>query len=134
MAKHTVYMEGGSIINAFTGCAIERPTVLVSKNGDIIHAWGNFESVDAKFRKYVAAYSQTGLAKELDGLMLVELSEFGITSEMACYVIRRMSEYTATDFAARFCEAVLGPDPIGWLKEEKKKFPIDLTERNRKER
>ncbi len=131
--KHTVYMEGGSIINAFTGNIIERPAVLVSKD-DTIHGWGDFENVEAKFNKYAYAYSQAGMTDMLNDLMLIELSEYKITREMACYVIRRMSEFTATGFITNFCDALSGPDPINWLKSEMQRLPIGLDEKEWKER
>ena len=132
--KHTVYMEGGSIYNAFSGCIIERPTILVSKEADTIHGWGNYEDVNARFEKYAAAYAQAGLREELDDLMLIELSEYKVTREMACYVMRRMSEYTATGFVTKFCEALTGPDPVGWLKAEMERLPIGIDEKEWKER
>lgn len=132
---HTVYMEGGSIINAFTGNIIERPAVLVSKDSDVVHGWGDMEQVNARFQKYAAAYAQAGCTEELNDLLLIELNELGISREMACYVIRRMSEHTATGFVTRFCEAVLtNPDPVGWLKSEMERLPLGLNEKNWKER
>lgn len=132
--KHTVYMEGGSIINAFSKSIIEHPTVLVSKNADIIHAWGNYDVVNARFQKYADAYANAGIAEELDDLMLIELSEYKVTREMACYVIRRMSEHTATGFIKKFCEALESSDPVGWLKTEMERLPLGLSEKEWKEK
>ena len=42
--------------------------------------------------------SKAGMTDDLNNLMLIELSEYKITREMACYVIRRAAEFTATGF------------------------------------
>lgn len=132
--KHTVYMEGGSIINAFSGSIIERPAVLVSRSEDIIHGWGDFDAVSARFERYVSAYTKAGLMEELKDMVLVELSQYKVTREMACYVLRRMSEHTATGFVTAFCSAIEGPDPAGWLKGEMEKLPLNVEEKEWKER
>ncbi len=82
---HTCYMENGSIINGYSGNIIENPAILVSRTDDILHGWGELENVKAKFNKFAAAYAQAGLTEELNDLMLIELSEYHITREMACY-------------------------------------------------
>lgn len=126
---HTCYMDGGSIINGLTGNIIERPAILVSKSDDIIHGWGDMETVEPRFAKYAYGYSQAGMTEELNDLMLIELSEYKIDREMACYVIRRATEFTATGFIRNLCqELTSGSDPIAWLKAEMERMPINLSE------
>lgn len=48
---HVCYMEGGSIMNAFSGCIIERPAILVSKEEDIILGWGESRRRGGQIRK-----------------------------------------------------------------------------------
>lgn len=128
--QHVCYMEGGSIINAFSGGIIERPAILVSKDEDIIHGWGNFEDVKAKFEKYACAYSKAGMTDDLNNLILIELSEYKISREMACYVIRRAAEFTATDFVRNLAGRLAdGSDLVAWLKSEMERIPIDLDEK-----
>lgn len=127
---HVCYMEGGSIINAFSGGIVERPAILVSKEADTIHGWGNFEDVEARFAKYACAYSKAGMTDDLNDLMLIELSEYKITREMACYVIRRAAEFTATGFIRNLaCKLTDGSDPVAWLKSEMERIPIGLDEK-----
>ena len=121
----TVYMENGQIINSYTDRPIEHPAVLVSRTTDMIHAWGDFDVVNKRFKTYTEAYGKTGLAVIGDDLTLIDLSEL-VSKDMACYVIRRMSEYTASGFVTRFCDALVGADPIGWLKAEMERIPLDI--------
>ena len=128
--QHTCYMEGGSIINAFTGCIIERPAILVSKESDMMYGWGNIEDVEKRFDKYVSRYAKAGMTDEANDLMLIELSEYKIDRNMACYVIRRTTEFTATGFIMNLCRELLtGTDPITWLKAEMERVPINLNEK-----
>lgn len=127
---HVCYMEGGSIINAFTGGIIERPAILIGREDDIIHGWGDFENVEARFSKFAYAYSQAGMTEELNNLMLIELSEYKLTREMACYVIRRAAEFTATGFIRNLAwELMEGSDPVAWLRTEMERIPIGLEEK-----
>lgn len=128
--NHTVYMVGGSIYCPYTGCLIERPAILVAKEADTLHGYGDFENVEAKFKKFITGYSQAGMKKEVDDLMLIELFNYQIDREMACYVIRRASEYTLTGFIKNLCEQLTkGNNPIAWLKTEMERVPIDCSEK-----
>ena len=55
-------------------------------------------------------------------LMVVELSS--LPKEMACYIIRRMAEYTASGFVQQFCEHQDDPDALEWLSREMLRVPI----------
>lgn len=129
--EHVCYIEGGSIMNTATGCFIENPAILVSKTEDIIHAWGNFDTVEAKFNKYTSAYNQAGLTDMANDLLLIELSQYhNVTREMACYIMRRAAEFTATGFVKNLCEQLTsGSDPVAWLTAEMERIPLDLEKR-----
>lgn len=130
LQNHICYMLGDEIVNGITGAYVKRPAVLVSKSGDIIHAWGEFEDVEARFNKFAYGYSEANLTDELNDLLLVELSvDKGVTKELACYVMRRAAEYTASGFVKAFCREIVGGNPAGWLKAEMEKFPLDLDEK-----
>ncbi len=123
--KHVVYMENGNIFNSFTGNVIRRPAILVSREADVIHGWGDAEDVEAKFKRFAYGYSQAKMAEELNDLMFIELSEFSITSEMACYVICRAVEYTASSFIPKLCSKITdGSDFVSWLKSEMERVPV----------
>lgn len=127
---HTCYMEGGSIINGYTGSIIEEPAILVSKEADVIHGWGETENVKARFAKYVLAYTQAYMNEERDDLMLIELSQYKLDREKACYIIRRATEFTHTGFIHNLCRVLIeGKDPVAWLEYEMKRIPIDLNEK-----
>lgn len=130
---HVCYMKGGSIMNAFSGCIIERPAILVSKEEDIILGWGNLEDVEARFAKYACAYSKAGMTDDLNDLMLIELSEYKVTREMACYVICRAAEFTATGFVRDLADRLTDSgDPVAWLESEMERVPIGLDEKERR--
>ncbi len=70
------------------------------------------------------------MTDDLNDLMLIELSEYKITREMACYVIRRAAEFTATGFVRNLaCKLTDGSDPVVWLKSEMERIPIGLDEK-----
>lgn len=125
--EHTCYMEGGSIIAA--GRIVEEPAVFVSRMDDTIFAWGNLDIVLLKFRTAAAAYANAGMQDMVEGLMCIELSKYKMSREDACYVIRRMTEFTATGFIKEFCEKLESGDIVAWLEAEKKRIPIDINEK-----
>ncbi len=119
--NHVCYMEGGSIINGVNGYVIENPTILVSGSEDMIFGYGNTENVEKRLERYRG---------KVKNLTLIELSEYKITREMACYVIRRAVEYTGTGFIAALCrELAKNPDPVSWIKSEMERVSIDLSEK-----
>ena len=137
--KHPCYMEDGSIINAYTGCIIEEPAILVDRETGTIHGYGNLENVKAKFEKFTAAARATGnetvKTNLIDPLMLIELNGYRISREDACYIIRRAVEFSGTNFLTEFCNELLhGSDPIAWLNIQKEKIPIDIYEKEWKTR
>lgn len=128
--NHTVYLNCGSIYNAYNDNIIERPAILVSKEDDTIHAYGDLENVEAKFKRFVTRWNKPCFQDELNDLMLIELSEYHIDREMACYVIRRATEFTATGFIRDFARRLTdGSDVLAWLKSEMERIPIDLEEK-----
>ena len=92
--EHCCYTDGGSITNSYSGCVIEQPAILVSKEQDTLYGWGDLKNVEARFEKFSTAYASAGMNEDLADLMLIELSEYKIDREMACYVIRRAVEFT----------------------------------------
>lgn len=128
--NHTVYVQDGSIYNPYNGCIIERPAIVVSKEADTVHGYGDFEDVNAKFLKLAAGYAAAGFQDDVDDLMLIELSEYHIDRELAAYVIRRATEFTATGFIRSLCQKLTdGTDVIKWLESERERIPIDLSAR-----
>lgn len=130
---HPCYMEGGSIINTYSNCIIENPAILVSKSDDVLHGWGEMENVEARFKKLVLGYSQAGMTEEVNDLMFIELSQYKLSREMACYIMLRAVEFTATGFITNLCrELESGNDPVAWLKSEMERIPIDINEKARR--
>lgn len=127
---HTCYMKYGSIYSSYSGCIIERPAILVSGSYDILHAWGNFENVEDVFNEYVDKYTKAGFTDEVKDLTLIELSNYEISREMACYVLRRATEFTASNFIRNLCDKLTdGSDVVAWLKTEMERVPIDINKK-----
>lgn len=124
--SHVCYMYSGSIYNS-EGCIIEEPAILVDRNTGVLHGWGNMDVVKAKFDRFAAAYSDADMGNELESLMMIELSKYKVTREMACYIMRRAVEFTASGFIEALCrELAEGENPAAWLKAEMERLPLDL--------
>lgn len=127
---HCCYMEGGSIINSHSGSIIENPALLADIELGCLYGWGEMDSVMAKFKKFTDAYRKTGDADITKSLAVIELSQYKISREEACYVLRRAVEYTATGFIEELYKQVTeGPDALAWLKSEMERVPISLEEK-----
>lgn len=83
----SAYLYSGSLYSP-TGRIVETPSVLVDPGMDMILTWGEPEYVQREFNRIDSA--APNLAKNLE---IIELS--GLTKPQACYVIRRMMEFTA---------------------------------------
>ena len=59
-----------------------------------MYGWGDLKNVEARFEKFSTAYASAGMNEDLADLMLIELSEYKIDREMACYVIQGVEEST----------------------------------------
>ena len=94
----SAYVFYGSLYNA-RDKIVEEPSILLDPEVDAFLGWG----------------------ERLD-LMVVELSS--LPKEMACYIIRRMAEYTASGFVQQFCEHQDDPDALEWLSREMQRVPI----------
>lgn len=129
MNKHACYMECGSIINGYTGGIIENLALLMSKNTDCLHGWGNAETVQKKFEKYADAYQKAGMTEDLENLMYVELSEYKVSREMACYILRRAVEFTATGFIRNLCTEIEKGNPVAFVEKEMERIPVDINEK-----
>lgn len=110
------YVFCGSLYNARDEI-IEEPSILLDPKMDVFLGWGESAAIQAK----QVRCNQAGL-----NLTAVELS--AIPKEAACYIIRRMAEYTASGFVQQFCEHQGGPDALDWLASEMQRVPIS-TER-----
>lgn len=128
---HNCYIENGSIINNLSNTIIEQPALLISKDSGCLHGWGESENVKARFAKFITAYTKAGMRDEINDLTLIELSQFKISREMACYILRRAVEFTATGFTTELCEQLTsGKNPLAWLKNEMSRIPINIYEKN----
>lgn len=104
-----------------TGRIVETPSVLVDPGMDMILTWGEPECVQREFDRIDSA--APGLAKNLK---IIELSK--LTKPQACYVIRRMMEFTASGFVTGLCRKLSEPDALSWLEAEMSRVPIETPD------
>lgn len=116
----SAYLYSGSLYSP-TGRIVETPSVLVDPGMDMILTWGEPEYVQREFDRIDSA--APNLAKNLE---IIELS--GLTKPQACYVIRRMMEFTASGFVTELCRKLSEPDALSWLKAEMSRVPIETPD------
>ena len=109
----------GSIYDA-AGRIVENPAVLVDPEADCFHGWGENAAMSKKL---------DDVAKKSDGLFrltMVDLSK--LPKDMACYVIVRMIEYTASGFIKNFVGQAENPTAMDWLRAEMDRVPVSVPE------
>ena len=107
----------GSIYNA-AGEIIEQPAVLVDVGSDCFHGWGENRAISKKLNTIAA--KSNGMLQ----LTMIDLSK--LPKEMACYVILRMMNYTASGFIKTFASQAENPNAIQWLQSEMNRVRITI--------
>lgn len=111
--------EDDGILRPDTDALIDRPTILIDTENDLLLKWGSFDNV-AKIAKRYEPY--VGV-KSMPQVTLVQLNE--LTAEEQAYVINRMCHYTASNFVRSFAEQGTSVSGKDWLKTEMKRLPLD---------
>ena len=116
------YVYYGELFNDYTGVPLKHPAVLVDRDNDILHKIGEYDHLlleEARFAK--------GMKILGDGYSTFLISLANLSKEEACYVIRRMQEYTASGFVRKFAEKVFDADVKDWLMSEMERIPLAVT-------
>lgn len=116
----SAYFYNGSLYT-LTGRIIETPSVLVDAGMDMILTWGEPEDIRTEFNRITSAVP--GFSERLE---VIELS--GLDKKQACYVIRRMMEFTASGFVRALCAKSRDPDVMAWLEAEMTRVPIETPD------
>lgn len=118
----SAYLYCGSIYNA-RDQIVDTPSILIDGENDIFLGWGNTEAMYAKMKASNALFTTLGVETPLT---VVDLSP--LPKDVACYIIRRMMEYTASGFVWRFLEHQDDPNALEWLAAEMQRVPIALEQ------
>lgn len=97
----SAYIFEGSLYNA-RDQIVEEPSIFLDPKVGAFLGWGEATAIRAK----QARASRAGL-----DLAVVELS--ATPKEMACYIVRRMAECTASGFVQQFLEHQDDPNVLG---------------------
>ena len=96
MAHNIVSIKNGDIMNNLHHTIIRKPAIILDTETGCLMGWGEADIVSAKFNKMASAYA--GASMPTDYLLYIELSEFHLTREEQCYILKRCIEFTATEF------------------------------------
>ena len=117
--KHTVYMECGSIISGVSGCIIEEPAIMFDKETSTLYAWGNVDAVRKKYNRFLSAGMH-------DNMVMLELSNYRLTHEMQCFILRFASEHSGTSFLRDLYAKRNDPKVLEWLTDKMKRMGVEL--------
>ena len=102
------------------GDPIERPSVFISGEEDLIYRWGSYDILSEMMSQYAEEF------KKYSYVMSFEVYELtGLPVEIQWYVINRMMNFTATGFIHDFATNVCEYDDMEWLKSEMKNVPLE---------
>lgn len=129
--EQNVYMYNGSLCSAVTENAIERPAVLIDHKSDVFLAYGEYEDVQKKFKKYT---DNPRMAQIYSDLVVIALSDDmthsddQLSKEQICYIINRAMAFTASGFCTKLYTHCMAGDLIPWIQSEMRRLPLNLTQ------
>lgn len=125
---HPVSMYHGSVSDNINGLLLENPAFVLNRSlGCIVH-WGEYANVEKKYDVAVAKYRAVGLYDMADELTLVKMDGDLLSREEQCYVLKRLLEFTATDFGLELAARLGDQDITKWLREQMRLLPLNLDE------
>lgn len=122
---NTVFVDKFDRVCFASGKPIENPTILIDYEADIIHKYGNYESIAPMLPKYQQILN---ICDSEETAMLIQLDTTTLTSEQIAYIICRMVEFTATGFVKDFTDHITKPNVKQWLDSEMQRIQINVHE------
>lgn len=125
--EHTgcVRIENGSILITSTGRMINHLAMLFDTDTGCIHAWGERDSVEHKYKRMISAMETAGMNTKC--ILFVEFGDMQLTVEERCYILKRCVEHTASGFQLELCQRLItNRDLIEYLRSEMQRVPINL--------
>jgi len=116
------YVQYGELFNGYSNVPMKNPAVLIDREDDILLKVGEYDKLvglEAHF-----AMGARIMGKD-DSIMTISLAS--LSKEEACYVIRRMQEFTASGFVKKFGEKIFDADVKEWLSSEMGRIPLATT-------
>ena len=123
--KHVAYVKDGKLYNNITQKFVRNPAYIIDSNLGTVHGWGEAVDVRQKYLGITRQFTSLGFDKIAASYMCVEMRD-ALPAEMQAYVIRRLVEYSATDFGLKLYEEVSNGDVKAWLEQEMKRVPMKL--------
>lgn len=135
--KKVCFVNSFGQIETMHGNCLKEPAVQIIAEDDLFVRFGECDMLmDRSEREMKAMFSRKekffaiGRPFAVPARTVVCMS--GMKPEMACYVIRRMAEYSASGFVKKFYkqmhESSNGYSLTDWLEQEMKRVPIDVTD------
>lgn len=126
------HLNQSNQIETSDGVCLNHPAVQIIAEDDVFVRFGEYETLNDRVnRECNEAFSQRDAILEMGipFIMPVQtvISLENFESATACYVIRRMVEYSASGFVSKFFQKIQEPDVDAWLNAEMTRVPIDVT-------
>lgn len=112
-----IHEEYGTIF--INGFGIERPTMLVDTDSDVLLNYGNYADVKTKFDKYTGKNIPAELKSSIAMFTFDTLPNKAII-----YILKRAINYTASGFVKNLAKKYCEPDFQTWLNAEMLRVPI----------
>ena len=133
----TVYFKNNKILNTFDNKEIQDPAVLIDYDAElprntIFLKYGEKLDILKEYNQMTQTYNKAGfegLAKRIS-VISFKTKDGALTLEEITYVLKRMIEYTATNFINEFLYHMKHDTTTAWLKSEMETVPINI-EKNR---
>ena len=90
--------EDDGILRPDTDAVVDRPTILIDAENDLLLKWGGYDKVSMIAAKYESLAGIEGMPQ----VTLFQLNQ--LTAEEQAYVINRMLRYSASGFVRNFAE------------------------------
>lgn len=84
--------------------------------------------VKGECARFANAYLSAGRPEMSASLITIELGS-NVPKAEAAYVMRRLTEYSATSFHREICKQAKTPGFLDWVHAQMNKFPMDVTKR-----
>lgn len=110
-------------IETIGGVWLEKPAIQIAANEDMFIRVGDYDTLLKQFTIETERLQKAGMR---DMFQQAVISLENLSAETACYVIRRMTEYTASGFIKAFYQHLLQEDIMDWLQAEIKRVPIPM--------
>lgn len=116
------YVNADNLVETQYGVVLREPSIHIIAEDDIFVRFGEYSVLQNKAEIESSYLFKSGLRVPVQIIMSLS----GLQPDFACYVIRRMVEYSSTGFVRDFYERGKDRDCLEWLKNERLRIPINV--------